>query len=153
MNKITSLLAVITLLFCSAAQSDNLATEAVPTIYFKLPLGGASEITSATRLGFQISRVEYDRNQGVDLFSSSEPALLDLSIRRGAFDRLSFSGVNTLESRRVYNADGTSSTMTQSDKDAMMMGMLFGIGIIVALVNSDASASCGGTGCPEPDEP
>ncbi|MCP3666671.1 MAG: hypothetical protein GY696_29915 [Gammaproteobacteria bacterium] len=153
MNKTLNLLTLIALLLCSPAQSDNLAMEAVPTLYFKLPLDDRPNKSFAPRLGFRVDKIEYEINQGINLFSSPEPALLDLSFRQGRFDRLSFSGVNTLESRRVYNANGTSSTMTQADKDAMMMGMLFGIGIIVALVNSDTSAVCAGTGCPEPDEP
>jgi len=154
MNKFFYLLAMITLLYCTSVQGDDIATEVVPALYFKIPFGRTADNSFTPRMGFQVTKVEYDRSRGMELFSSSDPSLFDISFTEGRLDQVSFSGVDIIKTKIVHNADGTSSTMMESYTFQVVGAVLVGGLLIYAIADADKIHVCGGTDCPDkPDGP
>ena len=149
MNKIFYLLAMITLFFCTSIQGDDIATEVVPALYFKIPFGSTADNSFTPRMGFQVTKVEYDRSRGMELFSSSDPSLFDISFKRGSLNQVSFNGVDIIKTKIVHNVDGTSSTIMESETFQVVAAVLVGGLLIYAIADSDEVRVCGGINCPD----
>jgi len=145
MKRLTAAITAGLLLTAPAFQAQYLTTEALPVVYFNLPMGGASKATQPV-YGLRLTQAGIDGQGGLSLFQTERPAMLDFQLKNGRINAFRVNGLNALTQTEVVYADGTSGTEISLSTGAIVTGVVVGGFILYKATEDDAPAPSGGTG-------
>ena len=142
MKKGILLWGVLWVLGVGAVQASDLEYEVMPMAYVQVPFGAESRKEKTPTFGFGIARGERDRSTGVVSFLNTRSApYVDFKYQGDEIKAIEFHGINALNKRVVFNADGTATTATGINWSIVVPAVVLGAVVINEANDDDDSSS------------